>query len=126
MAEIDRGAAPMTGATVAEKAPRHSVGPWTAVNEAHSYCDAANSKWHILGGENELIIGAVISDLAELKTVAKGNARLMAAAPDLLQALQNTLSLLKVFTRETDDVAKSVWDEADAALAKATARECAP
>lgn len=50
---------------------------------------------------------------------AKANADLIAAAPELLDALKSTLSLLKVFTRETDAVAKAVWDAAESAIASA-------
>jgi hypothetical protein len=34
----------------------------------------------------------------------------------LVEALEATLKLLRVFTRETDEVAKSVWDMAEAAI----------
>lgn len=44
-------------------------------------------------------------------------------ADEMLEALRNTLSLLKVFTRETDEVAKAVWDQAEAAIARATGKE---
>lgn len=43
----------------------------------------------------------------------------IAALPELRTALQNTLSLLKAFTSDSDAVAKAVRAEAEAALAKA-------
>lgn len=77
-------------------------GPWTIEVDAgvHQINDSKTGNW-----------------VCECMAAA---APLVAAAPDLLAALRNTLTLLKLFTRETDDVAKAAWDEAEAAIAKAT------
>lgn len=50
---------------------------------------------------------------------AIANRALIAAAPDLYEALEATRKHLALFCRDTDSIAKAVFDMADAALRKA-------
>jgi hypothetical protein len=70
-------------------------------------------------GYMELAIGSPDAD------EAFANAALIVMAvnlhDDLIVALRSTLSLLKCFTSETDDIARAAWQQAEAALSKADA-----
>lgn len=105
-------------------------GPWRIeVGGGHAYNRICGSEsvqtngWpEPRGGiSNASYSDRICENLGDLSLPAPmANARLIAAAPDLLEALRNTLSLLKAFTSETDDIAKAAYDQAEAAIAKAT------
>lgn len=96
---------------------KHTPGPWQVSGVR---VKLGNEDCQAVGPDNFTIAFLPIGRRPHELAGALADARLLAAAPDMLEALRNTLSLLKVFTRETDDVAKTVWDQAEAAIAKAT------
>lgn len=108
----------------------HTPGPWRHAERANfsNIVEGPSGRIAHDGDDGYRPIAAVQSCIehhrdpgaADLNRDA--NIRLIAAAPDLLDALKSTLALLKVFTRETDAVAKAVRDEAEIAIAKATGR----
>ena len=86
---------------------RHTPGPWFVSDRPHSYgreVSAGSPGGQVIAGGN----GAPWPDLFE----QQANAKLIAAAPDLLAALQG---VLRVADRKTDE-----FDAARAAIAKAT------
>lgn len=102
---------------------RHTPGPWRLKPFASGYdicidgvSSEASGGWFI-----ELHSGLNERDSADIHAEFEANAALIIAAPDLLVALHNTLSLLKAFTTAEDAVAAAVWREAEAAIAKAGA-----
>lgn len=73
----------------------HTPGPWKAINGKHSYADGTGtSEWRVEGGENEFVLAAIIGDVADVRKHAKANARLIAAAPDLLALLEEAVDAL--------------------------------
>lgn len=50
---------------------------------------------------------------------ARANTRLCAAAPELLEALQECFAMAALFNRDTDEVWRSTRDKCQAAIAKA-------
>lgn len=90
--------------------PKWTPGPW----RAHGWNDLSNVV-PIYG------LGCWVASAQYLggTELAKINARLIAAAPDLAEALHSTLTLLKAFVTREDDIARAVLEQAEAALAKA-------
>ena len=91
----------------------HTPGPWIAV---HCADDGGEFSMHAANGINvALSIGGTKSEAA--------NARLIAAAPELLEALQACMDFLEPmrFDRPSDDARALELDELSrAAIAKAT------
>lgn len=83
-------------------AENHTPGPWL------TYRPASGGYWIVT--TNGARIGS--AHLLQGRTVGAANANLMAAAPELLEALEG---VLRVADRETDE-----FDAARAAIAKAT------
>jgi hypothetical protein len=93
---------------------KHTPGPWRYWHE-DGYCGELNAP-------NGSLIAAFESEPHE------ANARLIAAAPDLLEALQNAHALLQatlfiINDNEARDIAKQQLDANRAAIAKATGGE---
>lgn len=86
----------------------HTPGPWRYVRENGSPTTGQH-----------MIAGAKPGYLAEVRDCGSGdvgaNARLIAAAPELLAALQNLLSW-----RQTGHNGNEPWNWAESAIAKAT------
>ena len=74
----------------------------------------------------EVVAVAIHENVAETIVYAVNNCAAIdrmrerdALIAEMATALGNTFSLLKAFTSRNDDVARAIWDEAEAALAKA-------
>lgn len=68
----------------------HTPGPWTVEkqNADGSYMPDL-AAWRIVGIEpNEFVIAAIVTDVETLKERGEANARLIAAAPELLEELK--------------------------------------
>lgn len=91
---------------------RHTPGPWTAhINLRKLRYDIHAESWRTLAR-------VYLNDEPELLRQGHANARLIAAAPDLLQACE---ALVAAFPRSAldDDVAYSAWRAGRRAIAKA-------
>jgi hypothetical protein len=90
----------------------HTLGPWTILEDAFAYpgieADGGTFSVVILGYPDHGDDGGVRGRTEE---EALANAHLIAAAPDLLEALESMLAIT-----DRDHV---VWDEAREAIAKA-------
>lgn len=97
---------------------KHTPGPWTLESR---------------GWDNQLIYGQdervpdgrrFIADVSLMFDGAEANARLIAAAPDLLEQLRVTVMYLQsactVMGKESRQMALEIVDEARSAIAKAT------
>lgn len=85
----------------------HKPGPWIALPPAE--WAGADDQWKVPGvalcGNGEL---------------SEANARLIAAAPDLLNMLQQARTMLKAYGSDYDACHVALMDDIDAAIAKAT------
>jgi hypothetical protein len=96
---------------------KHVPGPWEAAHNRYNGC------WYIHQDHSER---TPIARVIEVNASGEGNARLIAAAPDLLAALLNAhtmIALLNQGSIEDDPIAREALRvEADcrAAIAKAT------
>ena len=88
------------------QAPRHTPGPWWLAR-AHP----SEGTFAVGAGNSELALVLATTD----DTTAKANARLIAAAPDLLQACRDMLQV--GMSVRPDSV---IWAELRAAIARAT------
>lgn len=92
----------------------HTPGPWTI--------DWNVSRLDIFSADAATLVATLRRSALSpgIDDTAKANARLIAAAPDMLEALQKLCAI-----QEYGDVASwaSEWDEARAAIAKATGGE---
>ena len=68
-------------------------------------------------GQDEYVVAIVLGDVPNLLEAAKDHARLIAAAPDLLEALSDLLAFAK--PHFSDETQKIVTDRAQAAIKKA-------
>ena len=86
---------------------KHTPGPWVA----EDYAGAGSVPWYVVPHDHKGTIAALTGLDAE------ANARLIAAAPDMLEALQALVSA----NNSTDGMAmRKAWGKADAAIARAT------
>lgn len=93
-------------------ASKHTPGPWTYYADLPS----AEPNWHIVTTENRLRILANVY-IEPGNAMDEANARLITAAPDLLEALEWALAELRGDTRyETPDQRARCFDRADAAI----------
>lgn len=83
--------------------PTHTPGPWEV---AQRPCNGSNQVWPVATGEGRI---CTVMDGSR----SNANAKLIAAAPDLLAAIQDILAIT--------DRKHFVWDAAHAALKKAGA-----
>lgn len=71
---------------------KHTKGPWIAVENDGAYVkDPKFATWCIeeRGSAAEMVVAVVISDVALLANKVEANARLIAAAPEMLEALKD-------------------------------------
>ncbi len=84
---------------------KHTAGPWVVEDDASRYADSKGC-YYIRDA-----VGHVGRTQARGEEKNLANARLMAAAPDLLEALKEVLAI--------SDRKHDAWDKAHAAIAKA-------
>lgn len=101
---------------------KHTPGPWECMGKGQMYTGAG--KYLVMAPEQDYItlaeIPAPIHSIPHSKVVAKANARLIAAAPDLLKAAQAMLSAHKDRGLTCDTVLSNAAGKIRAAIAKAT------
>jgi hypothetical protein len=96
---------------------KHTPGPWTVFNpddgECHRYpgIDSESETIIIYGNEDE-----VSGVRGQSKEVAEANARLIAAAPELLEVLVEILPIAETMINSNHPT----WKKAKSAIAKAT------
>lgn len=88
---------------------KHTPGPWQVISDDHP--EAINKNLEVVAGSN--ILCKIGGGLLDVRTA---NARLIAAAPDLLAALQ---SILNISLMDNGHWAKTIEVEASTAIAKA-------
>ncbi len=93
---------------------KHTPGPWSAGSRVNNFIDIFHSQANVKGAITLALCR--VQSRASWVEESKANARLIAAAPDLLEALQN---LLKVHEGE-GGTRYHAGDIARAAIAKAT------
>lgn len=73
---------------------KHTPGPWRLVrNQFSEYCSTELCEMAVMsGGDMNMIVAGVVSDCLEEH---QANARLISAAPELLQALVNLVQALQ-------------------------------
>lgn len=94
---------------------KHTPGPW----EIERYSDGLIQ----IVGDVRIVSDDEENVTTVVEAVARGdeaNARLIAAAPELLEALQNLDALRGPFP-PSDEAVEAAWRKASAAIAKATA-----
>jgi len=104
----------------------HTPGPWNADKNfmgPDTYGDGNSIPVFPRGGGVAIcdvvaVTGEGLS-MPDVQARAEANARLISAAPDLLEALQ---MLLQQEPREADSYDRAMWENARAAIAKATGR----
>lgn len=87
---------------------QHTPGPWTHNAEGHA----------VIGPDNQLVAVCAAWGDAATEEEAAANGRLTAAAPDLLVALE---TIIDGPARSVKPGTHPIWDQALAAIAKATA-----
>ena len=94
------------------KQTNHTPGPWDVI--------PARGKMlpHLMGADHSRI--ALLDDCHAAENERQANARLIAAAPDLLEALENAANQIKALDEDYDQ--RSAYLDAMAAIAKATGR----
>ena len=108
------------GVTKMAEERKHTPGPWRKIACPEDWSIDTpfdDYSWFTIGSAAR----ATDSDApVAFVSFSEADARLVAAAPDLLEALQNTFALLRAFTTEEDAVAKAAWEQARAAIKRAT------
>jgi hypothetical protein len=87
----------------------HTLGPWRR---------STLDQWAVLGGDNSVVCYVVPWDTSGSREEDHANVRLIAAAPELLEALQSLVA-----TVASDEWFAAWREEAEAAIAKATTGE---
>lgn len=96
----------------------HTPGPW------HVNKGPRNALPHIRSATGLYVMDAAPRGSNAMSTTRQmADAVLIAAAPELLEALRNSLSLLEIHCGNSDDIANVVMDKARAAIAKATGEQ---
>lgn len=94
----------------------HTTPPWTAREEACSWAIRAEST-----GNHDILAEVLKTDDKEYDdTVVKANARLIAAAPELLEACISMLEYMPTSNNVPTDTGLGMYARAQAAIAKAT------
>lgn len=99
-------------------APKHTPGPWVHYADLPS----AEPSWHIITSANKMRVLANVH-IEPGNTVDEANAALIAAAPDMFEALANLIPRFEAACRATgsdEEFVKAATEAHRAALAKAT------
>jgi hypothetical protein len=98
-------------------ADKFTPGPWTADIEEfwHHGIEASSATIIIVGDKDDKHDDAGVRGATDEE--AEANARLIAAAPDLLDALR---AMVDRWEPDTDGADRRMWENARAAIAKAT------
>jgi hypothetical protein len=99
---------------------KHTPGPWF-VDKAPSTLGGNGFSVHGHGGAAMICTAFPGGSTDRIESVAEANARLIAAAPDLLDALQGLVALLPDPELDADEVQREYVLVAKAAIAKAGA-----
>lgn len=99
---------------VSEQRTEHSAAPWIVI-EVHDNTDSyvpGEGRFHIQDGSDEgWVVAATIGDVSSVARHEHANARLIAAAPDLLAALEGIIA--------SDYSIRELCEQAIAAVRKA-------
>lgn len=101
---------------------KHTPGPWTATHNTGPNMQSYSQPSGVMAGLTTLVCGC-FGDIGDGEETAKANARLIAAAPELLAALANVTARLRDNAPDADGEI-SEWDaayiaQAEQAIAKA-------
>ena len=91
---------------------KHTPGPWAVRNKTEVFCGRKRVA-HVNAASKEPL------NMKQDREVAEANARLIAAAPDLLEALKDALCALECCGKDYPAASK-----AHATIAKATGEKC--
>lgn len=97
--------------------PKHTPGPWKL---EWRKTDGNRYNWHACIGENTNPVQCTIRghyDNPELQSRQEANAHLIVAAPELLEALESAMGMIKGHQESKEKVAR--YEFARAAVAKA-------
>jgi len=97
----------------------HTKGPWKADNLAKVRCEADGGYGLVAEAHGGRYYGSIPATVDDLE-ISHANARLIAAAPDLLAAAQYLREHLALFCGPDDAIANEILRIADAAIARAT------
>jgi hypothetical protein len=94
----------------------HTPGPWKTIERLTA---SENSRGLAIRGGNRKLIGEVYPLDSDITLEAKANARLIAAAPELLDALRTARKVLTVACGTEAPYIRVALSSIDAAIAKA-------
>ena len=94
----------------------HSPGPWRYAPAGPNMRNKYSQNFAIADGTGNNLVAGTFSDTNGGDAVSKANAVLIAAAPDLVKALERSLNWLSSYPGEG---ASGAYEEARAALSKA-------
>lgn len=92
---------------------KHTPGPWMVMDGTYSF----GTELGVCEVETEYFVAGIVADIPELKEQAEANARLIAAAPEMLDALK-LVAESGLFSCYED----WAWDAINDAIAKAEGR----
>ncbi len=106
---------------------QHPPGPWYKISAVH---ETGKISWLVGGAPTDDDDGReMLADTGQVHETARANARLMAAAPDLLNAMQGILPIFESWIQSDDDdpetaeIMRAWVNDARSAIAKATGAE---
>jgi len=94
---------------------KHTPGPWR-------YSQAKNNRWYAFGADNRPIVVPNVAATNRHLEEMEANFCLIAAAPELFEALKNMLALYQSGTSDPQQSPGQFCREAEAAIAKAEGR----
>jgi len=98
---------------------KHSQGPWKACDDI-AWMDCTTNRWKMrINNANK---GAAAYANAATQEEGTANARLIAAAPDMLETLERALVFVTLRDKERSTVgSRKLWNEITRTIRKATA-----